>query len=304
MSETSRLSSLASAPCRPFTSWRHASGSSALPGLPWLLALLLLSVLLGACDGTDSSSDSASAPGSGPSSAGGQSGPTRGRGGSTARMTIAGDYLYAIAGSDTVQLFDITQPSSPNPWARVRIDWDIQTLFPYGDYLLIGAADGLHILDNTDPASPRYIADFTHARADDPVVASDGYAYVTLKSLAGGTVNDQLDVVDLSDMTAPRLVNTLAMQGPAGLAVADGRLYVCDGRAGIKIFELSDRTAPRAIGGIPDVDCRDIIVTGSLLVAITENAVLQYDVGVSPATRLSVLQADTADATGHASNLQ
>ena len=83
----------------------------------------------------------------GTSSSGSEGGVT-GTGGSTAKMTIAGDYLYAIAGSN-VQLLDISTPAAPQPWTQVEIDWDIQTLFPYGDYLLVGAADGMHILDNS-----------------------------------------------------------------------------------------------------------------------------------------------------------
>ncbi len=42
----------------------------------------------------------------------------------------------------------------------------------------MGATSGVHIVDNTDPASPQYVGDFTHGRALDPVVAQNGYAYV------------------------------------------------------------------------------------------------------------------------------
>jgi hypothetical protein len=82
-----------------------------------------------------------------------------GVGGSIARMTITGDYLYAIAGHN-VQLLDISVPASPAPWAQGQNDWDIEILFSYGDYLCVGAADGMHILDNTAPASPSYVGDF------------------------------------------------------------------------------------------------------------------------------------------------
>ena len=107
----------------------------------------LLFVLLAACQESASTSDGSS---------------STGRGGSTARMTIQGDFLYAIAGS-TVQLFDIQSPESPAVWANVQVAWDIETLFPYGDYLLIGAETGMHIMDNTDPRSPYYLAELTHA---------------------------------------------------------------------------------------------------------------------------------------------
>jgi len=150
-------------------------------------------------------------------------------------MVIVDDYLYAIA-DDKIQLFTIDIPSMPSPWVKVTVDWDIQTLFPYNDYLLIGAADGIHILDNSDPANPFLVGDLTHARTIDPVVANGGYAYVTLKNdpLAFNQVEDQMNVVDLADITNPQLVNVIGMQSPEGLSSVDKRLFVCDGPAGIK----------------------------------------------------------------------
>lgn len=209
---------------------------------------------------------------------------TTGTGGSTTRMTIIDDYLYAIADSE-VQLFDITTPASPNPWVRVQVDWNIETLFPYGDYLLIGAADGLHILDNTDPANPDYIADFTHATAIDPVVAEGDYAYVTLRSESGGP--NELNIVDISDIRNPREVNTYAMQFPGGLAVTEEKLFICDGQAGIKIYNREDPVQLEIAEVVPGVDCRDVIVDDDTLYVITENRFIQYDHEVSPPMLMS-----------------
>ena len=135
-------------------------------------AALASALVLAGCDGSDGGGDGGSSD--------------TGRGGSTARMVVIDDYIYAISDESrgfapgTVQLFDVTAPESPNPWIRVSVDRDIETLFPYGDYLLVGAADGLHIIDNTDKANPNYVVKFEHAQAKDPVVAMDGYAYVTV----------------------------------------------------------------------------------------------------------------------------
>jgi len=203
-----------------------------------------------------------------------------GTGGSTARMTISGDYLYAISG-DRVQLLTITTPASPAPWTQVQIDWDIQTLFPYGNYLLVGAADGMHILDNTDPASPNHIGDFQHARAIDPVVAQNDIAYVTLKEDPSAPFNgivNQMNVVDISDMTQPTLIDTIPMQGPAGLSVSGERLYVCDGVAGLKTFDISIASEPRAIGALAGIDCSDVIARNSLMFIVENNRLTQYDI--------------------------
>ncbi|ASJ76726.1 LVIVD repeat-containing protein [Granulosicoccus antarcticus] len=213
------------------------------------------------------------------SSSGSFDGAVTGIGGSTARMTISGDYLYAISGS-SVQLFDITAPEAPAPYTQVQVQWDIQTLFPYENYLLVGAASGLHILDNTDPASPQYVGDFTHARTVDPVVAKDGYAYVTLKrdtSLqTGGDIDNQMNVVDISDVTQPQLVETVSMQAPAGLSVEGSELYVCDGVAGLKTFDLSNPAKPEIANVLQGVDCLDVIAQDQRLYVIDDLGLKQY----------------------------
>lgn len=214
-----------------------------------------------------------------------------GVGGSTARMTIVGDYLYAIAGAN-IQLFDISQPEAPNPFTKVVIDWEIQTVYPYGDYLLVGAADGVHILDNTDPASPQYVADFTHATAIDPVVAQNGYAYVTLKSDStrpNGFVDDQLNTIDINNITEPKLILNTPMQGPKGLTIAGNQLFVCDGPAGLKVFDISDPASPFYTAAISDVDCNDVIARNGILYVITNTSFQQYDYSVSPPALLSTV---------------
>jgi hypothetical protein len=247
----------------------------------WLSKALLFSTLffIASCEesSTSASSDNAGVTGTG---------------GSTARMTISGDYLYAISGAN-IQLLDITMPATPIPWTKVWIDWNIQTLFPYGDYLLVGAADGMHILDNTDPASPEYIADFRHARAVDPVVAHNDIAYVTLKvdtSWPENGIENQMNVIDIADVTRPVLLDTIPMQGPEGLSVLGERLYVCDDIAGVKIFDVSIPTQPRVQGAIAGLDCSDVIAQGNLLFVISDNGLLQYDVSTETPVLLSTIE--------------
>ncbi len=240
-----------------------------------ILSIASLFGLLAACSESGSSSDNGNS--------------VTGQGGSTARMTIVDDYLYAISGR-TVQLFDISDAAAPAPWVKVPVAWDIETLFPYGNYLLIGAETGMHILDNSNPAQPQYIADFTHARARDPVVAHNGYAYVTLKSDGDFfSVADQMDVINLFDIYNPTLVKTLPMQGPGGLSVDGSRLYVCDDVAGIKLFDVTDPADPVIVESIRDVNCNDVIARDGILYVITDDQLRQYDISVSPPVLLSEL---------------
>ena len=273
---------------------------------PALVAGVLLSALAGCAD-DGSSDDSAGGPVGGGAQGGVQGGdgggegggPVTGTGGSTARMTIARNFLYAISGPRDVQLFDITTPSSPSAFARVRIEDGLETLFPYrtpegADYLLVGAEAGVYVLDNSDVGNPRRVGTFEHARAIDPVVARDGYAYVTLRDDTGTVEGaNTLSIVDVRDVAAPALVDRRAMQGPRGLSIGGDRLYVCDGRAGIKSFDIADPADPVFAGSEPGVDCLDVIATDGRLNVITRDALLQYDVANDDFALLSRLGVGT-----------
>jgi len=253
----------------------------------FVATLCLAALTLSACEGESSSGSD------------GGSGPIGGTGiaGSTARMIIVDNFIYAIAG-DKIQLFDIEVPSTPFPRNRITLDWDIQTLFWYEPYLLVGAADGVRIMDNSRRGSPTFVTDFKHARAIDPVVAANGYAYVTLKSDSDGfgSVQDQMNVINITDATNPILVKEESMQSPEGLATIDNRLFVCDGRAGLKQFNLDNPADPQLVDVINGLDCNDVIAFNGILYVITDTSLHQYDYSVSPPSLLSTIQTQSMSA--------
>lgn len=159
-------------------------------------------------------------------------------GGSMARFCTIGNYLYTV---DTWRMFvfDISQPETPIRGATLQVGWGIETIFPYNDKIFIGSNSGMFIYDAANPAQPRYLSQFTHARACDPVVVEGDVAYVTLRS--GNTCdgfNNQLDVLNISNLLQPTLIKTYPMKNPRGLAVWNKTLYLCDD--GFKIFDAND----------------------------------------------------------------
>ena len=67
-----------------------------------------------------------------------------GIGGSMARFTIKGDYLYTVDSYD-LKTFDIKDKVNPMITSEVNLGWGIETIFPYGENLFIGAQSGMHI---------------------------------------------------------------------------------------------------------------------------------------------------------------
>lgn len=205
--------------------------------------------------------------------------PSVSKGGSMAKFTTFSNYLYTIKGRDSLLLYDITQPLSPSLTGRIRIGWNIETIFPYKHYLFIGASNGMYIYDATNPASPVRKSRFMHFVACDPVVAQGNYAYVTLSggtTCRGNTLNE-LQIVNISNMEQPQLESTLPLSGPKGLAIDGNKLFVCDPEAGIRFIGISNKNAPQIITTVEGVKAFDAIALNGTLIIVAKNGLYQYD---------------------------
>ncbi len=204
-------------------------------------------------------------------------GSSSGRGGSMARFTIYDRTLYAVSNSD-MQMFALDNPQNPTVWAKINLGWNIETIFPYKDKLFIGSQTGMFIYENKDQRNPVQLCQFRHARSCDPVVAEGDYAYVTLRagSICGGGQN-RLDVVNIRDLTNPQLVKSYAMQEPYGVGVDGNNIFVCDGTAGLKLFDATDHTNLTLQSYITDFRTYDIIPMGTHAIVVGPDGLYQYD---------------------------
>ena len=200
-----------------------------------------------------------------------------GFGGSMARFTIIEPYLYALHDS-YIQLVRIEDPVNPSLWSTVDVGWGIETIFPYGDYLFIGSTTGMFIYDNTNPENPRQLSAFAHVTSCDPVVAQGDYAYVTLRagSFCGGGVN-RLDILDIADLTNPQMVESYAMQGPFGLGIDGSTLFVCDGVAGLKVYDATDPMNIDLIAFETNNETYDVILIPPVAIVVGPDGLDQYD---------------------------
>lgn len=217
------------------------------------------------------SSKAAIAPGNG-------SGP--GLGGSLARFTINSDYLYTLDGGD-VDYLDISNEALPVQKGNLYVNWDIETIFPYNDKLFLGARSGMHIVDVSTPSNPTLLSTFTHVNSCDPVVVDDKYAYVTLRSgnpTCNG-FNNQLDVIDIQNLSNPVLLKSYEMTNPHGLGIDGSTLFICDGNAGLKVYDASDINTidKNLIAKHAGINALDVIPFNNVLMLIGEDGVFQYD---------------------------
>lgn len=205
-----------------------------------------------------------------------------GTGGSMARFSLINDHLYSV-GQSTMRVFSLNNPDAPALLSTVDIGWGIETIFPHEDKLFIGSVSGMQIWDNSEPSAPFFLSEFRHARACDPVFVKDNYAYVTLRdgSFCQG-FNNQLDLIDITDLTNPRLEQTFPMDNPHGLSIDDNTLFICEGEHGLKSFDISDPTKldRNKLDHVKDIFAYDVIAMpgeSDILLMIGEDGFFQYD---------------------------
>jgi hypothetical protein len=209
----------------------------------------------------------------------GVSGSGVGVGGSMARFGIKGDVLYVLDQS-TLKVFDISTKTSPVKHNDIYAGWGVETMFLTDKTMFLGTTTGMNVYDISDPLAPHSMTFFSHARSCDPVVVDDTLAYITLRTgtNCGGTLNI-LSVVNIKNLNSPIPVKTYGMTNPHGLGKDGDLLFICDGSAGLKIYDASD---PRTIKDhliytYQDINTYDVIPIGNVLVLIGDDGLYQYD---------------------------
>lgn len=202
-----------------------------------------------------------------------------GMAGSMSRFALTKDHLYLLD-SDGILPAKLDVPTQPIINEKVHIDWGIETLFPAKDHLFVGAQNGMHILNLDDPFNPFLLSTYTHVNSCDPVVVDGDYAYVTLRSgneCAGFT--NQLEVINISNLSSPQLEFVYPMVNPHGLGKDGNLLFICDGEAGLKVFDAADLSMidERLVAHYQNMDAYDIIPFNKVAMMIGEDGLYQYD---------------------------
>ncbi len=207
-----------------------------------------------------------------------------GAGGSTARFTISGNYLYVVDHTG-LKTFDITSPLAPVYKGKKELGLNIETIFPYGNKLFIGSSTAMYIYSVATPDNPVLIASAQYQirMACDPVVANETVAYATLRASGpcGGGVS-QLVVYNIQNPSSPVLANTIALNNPYGLGMQGNALYVCESDGGLKVFDISSQYTPLFKTTVTGERFLDVIPYGDVLIAQVQGGMALYDIATNP----------------------
>ena len=209
----------------------------------------------------------------------GVSGSGVGIGGSMARFAIRDKVLYVVD-KNTLKIFDITNKTTPVKLNDINPGWNVETMFLTKDEMFLGTTTGMAIFDISNPTLPVSKAFFNHARSCDPVIVDDTLAYITLRTgtTCGGSLNC-LDVVNVKNISRPTIVMSYPMTNPHGLGKDGDLLFICDGNAGLKVYDASDpkQITMHPIYVYPNIKAYDVIPIGDVLVLIGDDGLYQYN---------------------------
>ena len=200
-----------------------------------------------------------------------------GTGGSLARFTIVGNYLY-IADHFSLRPVDISNPHSPVAKPEIPVGFEVETIFPYQDKLFIGSTQGMFVYSLLNPEAPSKLGGVVHIRSCDPVVANDSVAYSTLQ---GGTrcgpAESGLYIYNVKNVTNPVLMKLLPLTTPFGLGLKDSVVFVCRGANGISAVKIKDPSNPVVMYTKTDGNYMDVIPYQDMLICYVKTGIIIYD---------------------------
>jgi hypothetical protein len=186
--------------------------------------------------------------------------------------------LY-IVDQNTLKVFDITNKTVPSKINDFNPGRNIETMFLTEKNMFLGTTTGMVILDISNPTTPVTKSFFNHARSCDPVIVDDTLAYITLRTgtTCGAGLNT-LDVVNIKDITKPKVVMSYGLTNPHGLGKDGDLLFICDGTAGLKVYDAADpkTITSHLIYTYPNIQAYDVIPLGKILVLIGDDGLYQY----------------------------
>lgn len=206
-----------------------------------------------------------------------------GTGGSYARFQIQNNALYTID-SFKLNVFNITNPITTffdkdiymNQWFGGGV---FETLFIQKDILFVGSTTGMYTVNASDEFNPYFVSGFAHATACDPVVVDELTAYITVRGGSTcGAIEDQINVINVSDISNPTLISTYLINEPYGLGIKNDILYVGCGNNGLKVFNALNSSSLVLENTYPG-NVKDIIPLNSHLITVGDNKITQYSYG-------------------------
>lgn len=211
--------------------------------------------------------------------------------GSYAAMLTIGTNLYLVNKTE-LHTYNISNKENPILVSKSNVGFEVESMYHRDGILYIGSQSFLYIYRIGQNGVPLRESQTNYFDDDntscDPVITVGSIAYVTLSTnLVGPCGNgfrqvNELRVYDIKDIQKPKLLNTIQMSEPKGLAAKDGYLYVCEANDGVKVFDIKKPEEPKLVFHTPGFRAFDVIPNGNVLIVSGGKTVTQFDLTSAP----------------------
>ncbi|MHA1112241.1 MAG: LVIVD repeat-containing protein [Promethearchaeota archaeon] len=152
-------------------------------------------------------------------------------------VNVAGDYAY-VTNNDGVMIVDVSNPSRPTKVSEILTDQGPFAIRINGDYCFVAFSGGEFLInDISDPLNPQtVISSSASSGIVSEIVVAGTYVFVSYREVGYRIFNFSNTDFDL--------IHFYPDSNGESLAVKDDILYFGNPNAGIKVFNISDITAP------------------------------------------------------------
>lgn len=165
------------------------------------------------------------------------------------KITTMNSYAYVVGNAEVFVFLDNTNQMQMVNRISTQSS-EIETIYPYNDYLYLGAQSSMELLNTDNPEHPCHVSTYWHQTACDPVLPSGNVAYLTLRSAdnSGCSGDDNtLEIIDMTNETEPSQLNSITMASPYGMGIDGNYLWVGQGSNGLTLLNNTDPTNPTVI---------------------------------------------------------
>lgn len=173
---------------------------------------------------------------------------------STATALAVGQSLCALALHEhDLQILDVSDPTQPRAVGYLDVGSSISKLgFGPGRVLVVGtAADGVLLVDCSDPATPTPVGSIARSEAPESIEIRGNIAHILFRNV--GYI-----IVDISNPWAPEILSSVGTPTSGhALGVGGDYAYLRCHNEGVQILDVADPSRPRWVGAVNSVTLQD-----------------------------------------------
>jgi len=202
--------------------------------------------------------------------------------GALTQMMQIDDVLYVMEPPSNytigyLTVLDIQDPTNPQILQVIELDNAPEALTYSPPVLAVSGRTGLIFISVADPKNPEIISSFQPDSQcqyvfptfvswyfSDPLVIQGDIAYRTVGweiCNQGANIPPEMQIIDLSNLAEPLLLDRLPMNDPQGITILGNYLYIADGCDGVKVIDISNPEDPTLVRTLNTNECvKDLIL--------------------------------------------